>query len=121
MNTCMNVKSNGYKTIINSDESAFVTAVTLFDIWMTRTPPQIPDDRSHNGPCWSSHSREGNTGSARMGSSLDTFLQTQTNSKLTLLPPYVIIFSAWVVVGLCYCLLDRPLDRPSVQQPFLPP
>lgn len=45
----------------------------------------------------------------------------QTKTQLTLLPPYVIIFSVWVVVGLCHCFLGRPVDRPSVQQLFLSP
>lgn len=52
-----------------------------------------------------------------MGSSLDT----KTCMALTLLSPYVVIFSVWVVVGLRYCLLGCLVDRPSVQQLFLPP
>lgn len=52
-----------------------------------------------------------------MGSSLDT----NTYMALTFLSPHVVIFSVWVVVGLRYCLLGRPVDRPSVQQLFLPP
>lgn len=35
--------------------------------------------------------------------------------------PDVVIISVWVVVGLCYGLLDTPVDGPSVQQPPLSP
>lgn len=45
----------------------------------------------------------------------------QPAHKLTLLSPYVVIFSVWVVVGLRHCLLGCPGDRPSVQQLFVPP
>lgn len=76
-------------------------------------------------PCWSSHFHKGNTVSARMGSSLDGRTdgdaRAHTHTQLTLLSPYVIIFSVWVVVGLCHCVLGRPDHPLSVQQLFLPP
>ena len=46
---------------------------------------------------------------------------TLIRTLLTLLSPYVIIISVWVVVGLHHRLLDCPVDRSSVQQSFLTP
>lgn len=42
------------------------------------------------------------------------------NKRLTLFVPDVIIVSVWVVIGLSYGLLGRPLDGPPVQKEFLP-
>lgn len=58
---------------------------------------------------------EVNIGSAKIWSSLDM----HTYTALTLLSPYVIKVSAWVVIGFRLQLLSRSIDRPSVQQLFL--
>lgn len=85
--------------------------------------PQIPDDCSHNSHPSSmlvfTFPYTGNTGSARMGSSLDK--RTETHSTLTLLFPYVVKLSVREVVGVYHRLLHRPVHRLPVQQALLFP
>lgn len=97
--------------------------------------PQIPDDCSHNNHLsskliftfpWRKYWERKDgiiTGCTCRHIATDTHarIHTRTHTALTVLSPYVIIFSLWVVVGLCHCLLGCSVNWPSVQQLLLLP